>query len=188
MVRATSMGSCDKALRRYVWHIVCRGYLGRRRCGLLRNGLPVMNNQISCAAAVKRDIESRFSVGDLFTMRDFSELEKTYSRARIRSVCQTLSESGYMDVVGKYSLKIGKLPPLNHYRVSKITTPNCDYPAGSITIWHPMKTPPVNPGPYKIKQWDRAETIREWRDGTWWNTNGNQLNSAFVIEWCGVTR
>lgn len=148
-----------------------------------------MSEQTSCATALKRDIESRFGVGDLFTMLDFSELEKTYNRKQIRSGCQSLSESGYMDVVGKYSTKKRGLPPVNHYRVAKIPAPVYDYPAGSETIWHLMKkSPPVNPGNYHIEHWDGTVTIMEWRNGGWVNVNGKSFASVFVMQWRGVTR
>lgn len=142
---------------------------------------------------IKQSIESRFGDGQLFTVLDFPELDKIHGRRHIRSTLATLcgSKCKYLTVESKIKSGIGNMPPVNRYRLAiPAVDVDCvaEIPAGTITKAHSMKTPPVRPGRYGVRFWDRKEATRIWRDGSWWNDNGNPLNPCFVMEWWGVTR
>lgn len=141
--------------------------------------------------SLKQSIESRFGDGSCFTTLDFPDLSKNFSIKQIGAKLITLADNHYLKSGEKVRLKIRNKPPVNRYRLA-IPMVDVDYvaeiPAGTITKSHSMKTPPVRIGRYGVRFWDRKESTRIWRDGSWWNDNGNPLNPCFVMEWWGVTR
>lgn len=144
---------------------------------------------------IRADIAARFGNGQIFSTLDFHQTTKNagQSSRNCTHVLSTMLHNGQIKVVGKFKHKAGS-PPYSKYQVvaaskevSVIEAQPTDYPSGSLTVWHPMATPPHHIGRYDIKQVG-SEIIerRLWNNG--WVSFVGCLPDAFVYVWRGVTR
>ncbi|CAB4187245.1 hypothetical protein UFOVP1155_10 [uncultured Caudovirales phage] len=147
------------------------------------------------ASTIRADIQTRFADGKTFSAMDF----KIYANHGTRGLSQILEclsrdtqrNKCFIRKCGKFDSKIPGCPPMNRYQIASADISSghveIDDKPGTVTIWHPMKTPPHHNGMYQIKRIgsDKIEKII-WLRG--WKTNVCFLPSAYVEFWRGVTR
>lgn len=132
---------------------------------------------------IKRTIDARFGNAE-FSKNDFTELgnESGWGAKEITTALANLKRGKYIVATGMLPRK-GSIPASTVYKIN--TTPadtsgEMQYPPGSVTIWHSMKTPPVHAGRYQVQGWDRKTRYLEWSSG-WY-----RVPSCYVMQWRGV--
>ena len=103
---------------------------------------------INYTAELKKEIESRFGDGKPFSFLDFPLLNKRYgskeTRTNLASLC--MDKCKYLTVIGKIKTGIGNMPPVNRYKITRITVENDEYVSvpGQRTEWHSINLTPIN--------------------------------------------